>query len=126
MLRCALISAALLLGSLPSAAQLPRNFPANALRGEISISARGAVQVNGQNATLAPGARIRDQRNLLALTGALVNQRLVVNYTTDISGQLKDVWVLRPEERAKKPWPRTAAQAAAWHFDPLAQTWTEP
>jgi len=25
-----------------------------------------------------------------------------------------------------KPWPWTTAEAAAWTFDPIAQTWTKP
>ena len=59
-------------------------------------------------------------------TGALAGQRLVVNYTLDEFGLIKDVWVLTPAERAREPWPRTPEQAARWRFDPLGQSWTKP
>jgi hypothetical protein len=39
---------------------------------------------------------------------------------------LMDVWVLTPDELAKKPWPTTPAEAAAWQFNPSAQTWSRP
>jgi hypothetical protein len=49
-----------------------------------------------------------------------------VHYTLDNSGQLKDIWVLRDEELAKKPWPKTPQQAQEWEFDTGNQTWTRP
>ena len=138
MLRCAstlFIACAL---ALPAAAQLQRNFTAQALRGEIVFGTPPEVRLNGKPARLAPGARIRDQNNLVQLSGSLVNQRYVVNYTRDLSGQLLDVWLLTPAERAKQPWPTSAAEAArkpwpttekeaqAWRFNPDAQAWTKP
>jgi hypothetical protein len=84
------------------------------------------VALNGAAARLAPGARIRGENNLLLLSGALVNQRHTVNYTRDPSSLLLDVWILTPAERARQPWPVTPEQAAAWTFDPSAQTWSRP
>jgi hypothetical protein len=125
MIRCVTLVAALAC-ALPAAAQMPRNFPATALRGALVVTQPPAVLLNGQPARLAPGSRIRGQNNLLVVSGALIGQRLVVDYTIDISGLVMDVWVLTPQEAAKQPWPTTPAQAAAWHFDPLAQTWSRP
>jgi hypothetical protein len=124
MLRCAMLAAALVV--LPAAAQTPRNFPANALRGELVIVQPPDVLLNGQAARLGPGARIRNENNLLEMSGALVGRRLLVHYTRDLSGQLLEVWLLTPAEGANRPWPTNDAQAQAWAFDPAAQRWTRP
>jgi hypothetical protein len=113
-----------LLAVAPAAAQAPRNFPATALRGELVVEPHPQVRLNGQPARLAPGARIRDQRNLVQVSGTLAGAKLPVHYTLDTSGNLLDVWVLTPAELARRPWPATAAQARAWRFDPSTQTWT--
>ena len=84
------------------------------------------VTVNGQPARLSPGARIRNDRNMLQLSGSLVGQKLVVHYTIDSMGQLHDVWILRPDELAKQPWPSTPEQAKTWAFNPSTQTWVRP
>ena len=103
-----------------------RNFPANALRGEIAFGQPPEVQLNGQPARLAPAARIRGTNNLLVMSGALIGQKAVVNYTVDSLGLVLDVWILTDAERAKQPWPTKAADAKAWAFDPIAQVWTKP
>jgi hypothetical protein len=129
MFRCAMLAATALsvgLGAAPAAAQVPRPFPASALRGELVVLQPPEVALNGRAARLAPGARIRGDNNLLQLSGALVNQRHTVNYTVDPSGLLLDVWILTPAERARQPWPTTPEQAAAWTFDPSAQFWSRP
>lgn len=118
--------AAIALVCVMSAAQAQRNFPASALRGELRITQPPAALLNGQPTRLAPGARIRDQRNLLALSGALVGQSLPVHYTMDPAGLLLDVWVLTPAEQARQPWPATPAQARNWQFNPSTQTWSRP
>jgi hypothetical protein len=126
MYRCAIaaLSAACLVA--PAAAQVQRNFPQNALRGALVITSHTEATLNGQATRLAPGLRIRGQDNMLQLSGALIGQKLLVNYTLDIDGLVKDVWVLRSEEAAKRPWPTTAAESQAWSFDPVAQVWTKP
>ncbi len=129
MFRCALLAATATLAGLcaaPVAAQMPRPFPATALRGELVVLQPPEVALNGRAARLAPGARIRGDNNLLQLSGALVDQRYTVNYTRDPSGLLLDVWILTPTERARLPWPTTPEQAAAWTFDPSAQIWIRP
>ena len=124
MIRCVTLLAAFAV--LPAFAQAPRNFTAKTLRGEIVIVQPPEVRLNGESARLAPGARIRDQNNLIQLSGSLMNQRFVVNYTRDLSGNLLDVWVLTPQERARQPWPSNAADAAAWRFNAATQAWSKP
>jgi hypothetical protein len=123
--RPALVAAAAVF-STAVVAQVQRNFPANALRGELTIGQAPELTLNGEAARLAPGARIRGQDNMVQMSGALSGTRFVVNYTIDGAGQVKDVWILRPEEAAVRPWPRTLEQAQAWQFDAGTQTWTRP
>jgi hypothetical protein len=111
---------------LPAAAQVQRNFPADALRGELTVLQAPDAVLNGKPARLAPGARIRGQNNMLVVSGAAAGQKLVVHYTLDTLGLVKDVWILTPEEMKKKPWPTTPKEAQGWSFDPVAQVWSKP
>ncbi|WP_421881266.1 hypothetical protein [Methylibium sp.] len=124
MYRCALLVFAL---SAPFAAsaQVQRNFPYNALRGEITMVNPPDVLLNGKAARLAPGARLRDTNNLVQVSGALIGQRFMAHYTVDTLGLVKDVWMLRAEEKTGL-WPKTADEAARWSFDPAAQAWAKP
>jgi hypothetical protein len=126
MLRCVALTAALVALVAPAAAQAPRNFPGTALRGEIVVTQPPELLLNRQPARLAPGARIRGTDNLLQLSGALVGQRLLVNYNLDLQGEVLNVWVLTASEAARKPWPATLAEAQGWSFDVAAQSWSRP
>jgi hypothetical protein len=128
MQRCAFVLALLWATVFATAAfaQAPRNFPATALRGEIVVIQPPEIALNGKPARLAPGARIRGVDNLMLMSAAMVGQRLVVHYTRDSSGQLLDVWLLSTAELARKPWPTSPAEAAAWSFNADAQTWSRP
>ena len=120
----ALLFGAVTLGA--SAQQVQRPFPANALRGELRFGQPPQAELNGAPVRLAPGARIRGENNLLVMSGAVAGQKLLVNYTWDTAGLIKDVWVLTPDERARRPWPTTPREAVEWRFDPAAQTWQKP
>ncbi|HET7791936.1 MAG TPA: hypothetical protein VFL64_01010 [Rhizobacter sp.] len=126
MYRCLIAAVATVTLVLPAAAQVQRSFPQNALRGTIAFGTPPQVVLNGKPTQLAPGARIRGLNNLLEMSGALVGAKGSVNYTIDQAGLVKDVWILRKEEIAMKPWPETLEQAQTWSFDPVAQTWTKP
>lgn len=125
MYRCALAAAAAVCLVAPAAAQ-QRTFPQNALRGALVILSPSEATLNGQAARLAPGLRIRGQDNMLAMSANLVGNRMLVHYTTDIQGLVNNVWILTPDEAAKKPWPVTAQEAQSWSFDPVAQVWSKP
>jgi len=99
-----------------------RTFPADALRGKLSIVQPPVSTLNGRPARLAPGARIRGENNLLVMSGSLVGRELTVNYTMDPLGLVKDVWILRADE-IKQLWPTTREDAARWAFDPTANAW---
>ena len=125
-LRCVLPVVCAVVVSLPAAAQNIRNFNDKALRGEITFQQPPNVLLNHTPARLAPGVRIRGEDNLLKMSATLAGQSRVVNYALDLNGQLLDVWVLTPQERARDPWPTTPAQAQTWSFDVNAQRWTKP
>ncbi len=126
MYRCLIAAASAAVLAWPAQAQSVRRFPATALRGTLVITQAPEALLNGEPARLAPGLRIRNERNLLEMSGALVGRKLLVNYTFDLVGQVQDVWILSPEERERKPWPTTRDEAGEWLFDAPTQTWTEP
>ena len=126
MLRLAIAFMAAVCLAAPASAQVQRNFPQNALRGAIVIGEAPEIALNGRPGRLSPGARIRDMNNMTVVPSAVIGGRYLVNYTIDLSGLVKDVWILRPEEAAVRPWPTTPEQAAAWSFDPAAQVWSKP
>jgi hypothetical protein len=127
MTRCvaALLLALVSAGSAHAQA-VQRNFPATALRGEISFGQPPEVLVNGQPARLSPAARVRGLNNMIVMSGSLMGQRAVVNYVLEPTGLVQDVWILTDAERKKQPWPTNAKDARAWSFDPIAQIWTKP
>ena len=110
----------------PATAQVQRAFPQNALRGALVVGVAPDILLNGDRARLAPGARIRDDNNMLVVPSALTGGRYLVHYTVDTSGLVKDVWILRPEEAAVNPWPTTRDEAETWRFDPVGQVWSKP
>lgn len=121
----ALLACSLFAAGAVMAQSVVRNAPADVQPALIAVSATPPiVTVNGEAARLSPGARIRGANNLLQLSGTLVGQNLLVHYTKEPSGLVHDVWILTPEEAARKPWPETADEARRWEFNPAAQTWT--
>jgi hypothetical protein len=114
----------LLAAALPALAQ--RNFTQQALRGELVVGSPPEVSLNGKPARLAPGARIRDENNMLHLPATLSGRKLVVFYTFEPGGEILDVWILNAEERARKPWPTTVKEAQTWIFNPFTQSWAKP
>ena len=82
-----------------SQAQSPvRPFPASAKRAVLEVQVWPAVLLNGEPERLSPGSRIRGVNNMLMMSGQLVGQRLVVNYTRDGQGMVHEVWLLNPYE----------------------------
>ena len=124
MLRCVLALLMALAAAAPAHAQ--RVFQADALRGELQLTAPPEALLNGLAIRLAPGARIRNQSNMIQLSGSLLGQKLVVNYRLDSAGDLLDAWILTDAEQAKQPWPTSREQALNWVFDSALQRWSRP
>ncbi len=92
-------------------AQTSRNFPINAVRGNMTFKAPPMVEVDGKSERLAPGARIHSPQNMLVMSAAMTDQAVVVNYRREnIGGQIIEVWILNPDEAAVK---REKANAGA-------------
>ncbi|ABM38669.1 hypothetical protein [Polaromonas naphthalenivorans] len=105
------LAASAMLATLPAGAQTAtefkpavRTFPAAALRGEMVVTAPPAITLDGKADRLSVGSRIRDADNRLVLSGALVNQKLPVNYLREGAGNVHEVWILNSEEiKLKRP-----------------------
>ena len=94
---------------------IQREFPAAALRGTLVVTAPPVVSLDGQTDKLSPSARIRAENNMIALSGSLVGQQLVVNYTRDAAGLVNEVWVLTAQEARLKR--ATKARSSNFFFE---------
>ena len=94
-----LAAATALVRSFPAQAQF-RTVPAEAKRGVMSHVQEMTVELNGKTVQLAPGAQIRDGRNMAILPTA-VPPGVVVKYLLDGMGQVARVWILSPQEAAQ-------------------------
>ena len=130
MFRCALTALSALVAvsvTAPVSAQMQRAFPQNTLRGAMVFGDYPQVTLNGRGTQLSPGSRVRNQDNMIVMAASLAGARWLVHYTLDMGGtQVRDVWILRPEEAAIKPWPGTLEEAQTWVFDAGTQTWVKP
>ena len=80
-----------------------RNFPHDVMRAKIAFVAPPQVLVDGREEFLAPGVRVRNEQNLLALTGSLLGRIHTVNYLRDPAGLIREIWLLSPDEAAMMP-----------------------
>jgi hypothetical protein len=92
-----------LLFSQAAVAQVVRTFPDTAVRGKIAFKAPPQIELDGKVDRLSPGARIRDENGMLAMTGALQGKDFVVNFRRETStGLVHEVWILTAEEQKVK------------------------
>lgn len=93
---------------------MQRVFPQKVERGTIKFSDIPLeVAVNGKPERLAPGVRVRNEHNMVALSGTLVGQTYLVNYLRDPMGLVRDIWILTPEEARTMP----DGSEAVWQKD---------
>jgi hypothetical protein len=99
-----LLAALLILLSTATAAQQDflRAIPADAKRGVMSHVHDTIVEIDGKPARLTQGAQIRGQSNSIVLPTALPPKSLV-RFQVDPAGHVHRVWILTPQEAAKKP-----------------------
>ena len=100
-----------------------RTFPAAALRGEMVVLAPPVITLDGKADRLTPGSRIHGLDNMLRMSGALVNQKLVVNYLREGTGNVHEVWILNSEEVKLK---RPNTKASWFSFGGTASTTPAP
>ena len=124
--QAAALAALLSSQSMADGQSVQRNFPQRALRGKIAFGTPPYIELDGNTMQMAAAYRVHGYNNLLLMSAQLIGVEGPVDFALDASGQVSEVWLLTPTEAAKRPWPRTPAEAAAWTFDPIAQTWTKP
>ncbi len=79
-----------------------RQFPANALRAKLIVTAPPEITLNDKADRLSPGARIYNTQNQMVMSAALVGQDVLVNYVRDHSGLVHQVWLLNEAEAKEK------------------------
>jgi len=79
-----------------------RPFPPDAQRGVMVVKAPPVIELNGRSDRLSPGARIRAVNNMLVLSGALIGEKLLVNFVRNPTGEVHEVWILTAAEAALK------------------------
>ena len=130
MYRCAarsLIGLIAAFGLVGLASAQSRAFPQNTLRGAIVFSADRQLTLNGRTTSLTPGGRVRNQQNMAVLPDTLVGAKWLVHYTMDMGGeQVRDVWLLTPDEAAVRPWPTKPEELQTWTYDATTMTWIKP
>jgi hypothetical protein len=84
-------------------AQVVRTFPDTAPRGKMVFKSPPQIELDGKADRLSPGARIRDERGMLAMSGTLQGKEFVVNFKREAStGMVHEVWILTAEEQKVK------------------------
>jgi hypothetical protein len=78
-----------------------RNIPEDAERGRIRHVQDMVVEIGGRAQRLAPGAQIRDAENRLIVPAALP-AGAAVKYVLDGTGMVRRIWILTPEEAARR------------------------
>ena len=97
------ISGVLFSATATATAQTVRSFPETAVRGKIAFKSPPQIELDGKADRLSPGARIRDERGMLAMTGALAGKAFVVNFKREAAtGMVHEVWILTAEEQKVK------------------------
>ena len=92
-----------ILFSTSASAQVVRSFPDTAPRGKIAFKSPPQIELDGKADRLSPGARIRDERGMLAMSGTLQGKEFVVNFKREAStGMVHEVWILSAEEQKVK------------------------
>lgn len=75
----------------------PRTFAEPTRLGTLEVTVFPQARLDGKEVRLAPGARIRNESNLLAVPST-IRGKVPVRYRTDPMGQVLDAWILTDEE----------------------------
>ncbi len=82
-----------------ASAQL-RTIPEDAKRAQVRHVQEMLIELDGERQRLAPGAQIRDASNRVIVPTAIPADAQV-KYRLDAQGQVRQVWILTPEEAAQ-------------------------
>jgi hypothetical protein len=79
-----------------------RDFPREALRGDMTVKQPPYIEMDDRVTRLSPGARVLDEGNRLVRPASLLNREVTVNYLLDRRGQVTQAWILTAEEKKEK------------------------
>jgi hypothetical protein len=82
-----------------------RNFPERAKRGEMKAYEYPFMKIGDRTLRLSAGSRIFNEHNLIIMPASLQKQSAAVMFSTDINGELSEVWLLTAQEAKARPLP---------------------
>ncbi len=94
-----LLALGILVGCVGLAGAQLRTIPEDAKRAQMRHVQEMLIELDGAQQRLAPGAQIRDASNRVILPTA-IPEGAQVKYRLDAEGQVRQVWILTPEEAA--------------------------
>ncbi|MDO4795320.1 MAG: hypothetical protein Q4A28_05170 [Brachymonas sp.] len=80
---------------------LPRHFPDTADKGHMRFVDPPEVVLDGVRMRISPGARIRDERNMMLHMTQLKGKAAHVMYVRDAMQQVGDIWILSDYEKSQ-------------------------
>lgn len=86
---------------LPAQQVLPRHFPDTADKGHMRFVDPPEVILDGVRVRISPGARIKDERNMMLHMSQLKGQAAHVMYVRDAMQQIGDIWILSDYEKSQ-------------------------
>ena len=81
----------------PGFSQQTRKFPADSRLGNLTAVSFPLFTINGQQVQMGAGGQIRGADNLIILPSA-ANYTGLIRYQLEITGSLRRVWILTPDE----------------------------
>jgi hypothetical protein len=75
-----------------------RSFPAQAKRGELSVTKMADLVINGKLKLTTPSTRIYNADGMLITSSTLYAVKAPVNYTENEFGEIESLWLLSAEE----------------------------
>jgi len=97
-----LLGAAVLAAAPAISQTIQRPIPDETKRATIAYVSGMMVTLDGQQKLLSAAAQIRDQNNRIIVPSALPPGESVADYLLDFNGQISRVWLLTPQEAARK------------------------
>lgn len=86
---------------LPKQQVLPRHFPDTADKGHMRFVDPPEVVLDGVRVRISPGARIKDERNMMLHMSQLKGHKAEVMYVRDAMQQIGDIWILNEFEKSQ-------------------------
>ena len=86
-----------------------RTFPQKAKRGEMKAFEYPYMKIGDKTLHMSAGSRIYNEQNFIIMPASLQRQAAQIMFTTDLSGELSEVWLLTAAEAKKYPRKSTAA-----------------